>query len=125
PPSPTAPHAVLRPFADHAAAPELDGRVQPLAREGDVLLALAAAHGVLYDLVLDARLIERLLHLPARVRTLDPHRAAAVQLDRQLGDLRSLRVGPAELGRASGETGTRNRARRLALGPPGGSRRGR
>src|SRR4051794_1850835 len=78
-------------LADHGAVLELDRRQDVLPGQLDVLGPLATAVGMLDELVVDARLIERLLDLPARMDAdLDPHVAAAMELD---GHLVSGRVG--------------------------------
>src|SRR5262245_61713675 len=68
--------------AIHAAVLELDHGIDPLAAEAFELVALAAANGSLHDLVVDARVVERLLDLPAGMwRDLEPLVAAAMKLD--------------------------------------------
>src|SRR5437868_936751 len=71
-----------------AAVLELDHRVLALARDLLELVALPRAQRALDQLVLDALLVERLLHFPAWVRVdLHPLHGAAMELDRHLATL--------------------------------------
>src|SRR5205085_635349 len=65
-----------------ASVLELDRRIEPLSGLLLELIALAARQRPLDDLVFDALLVERLLHLPAGMRAdLHPHARTAVELD--------------------------------------------
>ena len=73
---------VLRLGAVDAAVLELDHGVLALAAEALEVVALARAQRALHELVLDALLVERLLHAPAGMRSeLGPDVGTAMELD--------------------------------------------
>jgi hypothetical protein len=68
---------------------ELDHRIDALAAQALKVVAFASANRPLHELVVNALLVERPLHPPARVwRNLEPLVATAVKLDGHAGVLR-------------------------------------